>query len=75
MAELGHRTKVAVSVVGKYKTILQMVGVSLLLYRHPLLGLPMYVIGQWLTVLAAALTLASMLIYLRAALPYLRQQH
>ena len=75
MAELGHRTKVAVSVVGKYKTILQMVGVSLLLYRQPLLGLPMYQIGQWLTVLAAALTFGSMLIYLRAALPYLRQRH
>ena len=75
MAELGHRTKVAVSALGKYKTIVQMVGVSLLLYRQPLLGLPMYAIGQWLTVLAAALTFGSMLIYLRAALPYLRQQH
>ena len=74
MAVLGHRTKVAVSAVGKYKTILQMVGVSLLLYRHDLFGLPMYRLGQWLTVLAAALTLFSMFVYLRAALPYLREQ-
>jgi CDP-diacylglycerol--glycerol-3-phosphate 3-phosphatidyltransferase len=74
MAELGYRTKVAVSALGKYKTIVQMVGVSLLLYRHDLLGLPMYVIGKWLTVFAAVLTLISMFMYLRAALPYLRQR-
>ena len=74
MAALGHRTKVAVSALGKHKTIVQMVGVSLLLYRHDLLGLPMYLLGQWLTVVAAALTLFSMLVYLRAALPYLREQ-
>ena len=74
MAELGHRTKVAVSALGKYKTIVQMVGLSLLLYRHDWLGLPIYAMGQWLTVFAAMLTLVSMVIYLRAALPYLRQQ-
>ena len=73
MAELGHRTKVAVSALGKYKTILQMVGVSLLLYRHDLLGLHLYVWGQWLTVLSALMTLVSMLIYLRAAMPYLQE--
>jgi CDP-diacylglycerol--glycerol-3-phosphate 3-phosphatidyltransferase len=74
MAELGHRTKVAVSALGKYKTIAQMVGVSLLLYRHELLGLPMYYLGKWLTGAAAVLTLVSMFVYLRAALPYMREQ-
>jgi len=74
MAELGHRTKVAVSALGKYKTIVQMVGLSLMLYRHDLFDLPMYWLGQWLTVAAAVLTLVSMFIYLRAALPYLRQR-
>jgi CDP-diacylglycerol--glycerol-3-phosphate 3-phosphatidyltransferase len=74
MAELGHRTKVGVSALGKYKTIVQMVGVSLLLYRHPLWGLPMYYLGKWLTGAAAELTLISMFVYLRAALPYLREQ-
>ena len=74
MAELGHRTKVAVSALGKYKTIVQMVGVSLLLYRHDLLGLPMYALGKWLTVVAAVLTLVSMLMYLRAAQPYMRER-
>ena len=72
MSELGHRAKVAVSALGKYKTIMQMVGLSILLYRHELLGLPMYRVGLWLTALAALLTLVSMVIYLRAALPYLR---
>ena len=74
MAELGHRTKVSVSSLGKYKTILQMVGVSLLLYRHPLLGVPLYPLGKWLTAVAAVLTLLSMLVYMRAALPYLRER-
>jgi len=74
MAELGHRTKVSVSVLGKYKTIAQMVGVSLLLYREDLLGLPVYFLGKWLTVGAAVLTLWSMSMYLRAALPYLRER-
>jgi CDP-diacylglycerol--glycerol-3-phosphate 3-phosphatidyltransferase len=74
MAELGHRTKVAVSVLGKYKTIAQMVGVSMLLYRDDLFGLPIYFLGKWLTVGSAILTLWSMFMYLRAALPYLRER-
>jgi CDP-diacylglycerol--glycerol-3-phosphate 3-phosphatidyltransferase len=72
MAELGQRTKVAVSSIGKYKTILQMVGLSLMLYRNPLLGLPVYELGVALTVLAAVLTLLSMIMYLRAAWPTLK---
>lgn len=71
MAELGQRTKVAVSQLGKYKTILQMTGLSMLLYRYPLFGLDVYAIGMVLTVLAAALTLWSMVVYLRAAWPVL----
>ncbi len=72
MAELGHRAKVAVSGLGKYKTILQMVGLSLMLYRHDLFGVvPVYTPGTWLTATAAVLTLYSMLVYLRSAWPYL----
>jgi len=74
MAELGHRTKVAVSTLGKYKTIVQMVGLSMMLLRRDLLGLPVYRLGEWLTVAAALLTLVSMIIYLRAAWPYMRQE-
>jgi CDP-diacylglycerol--glycerol-3-phosphate 3-phosphatidyltransferase len=71
MAELGQRTKVAVSALGKYKTILQLTGLSMMLYRYDILFLPMYKIGLVLTVLAAALTLASMGSYLRSAWPTL----
>src|SRR6187401_970866 len=60
MAELGQRTRVAVSQLGKYKTILQMVGLSMMLYRYDILGLPIYRIGLYLTVVAAVLTLWSM---------------
>ncbi len=73
MAEIGQRTKVAVSALGKYKTILQIVGLSLMLYRWDLLFLPMYQLGLWLTVIAAVLTLISMVEYLRAAWPDLRR--
>jgi CDP-diacylglycerol--glycerol-3-phosphate 3-phosphatidyltransferase len=71
MAELGQRTRVAVSQLGKYKTILQMVGLSMMLYRYPLFGLDVFFIGLVLTVVAAVLTLWSMASYLRAAWPVL----
>ena len=73
MAELGKRRKVAVSLLGKYKTIFQIVGLAMMLYRHALFGLPIYRIGVALTVLAAALTLISMVVYLRASWPHLRE--
>jgi CDP-diacylglycerol--glycerol-3-phosphate 3-phosphatidyltransferase len=74
MAGIGQRTAVAVSRIGKYKTILQMVGVTMLLFRSDLFGLPIYQIGIWLTVIAAALTLISMGLYLRDAWPHLSAQ-
>jgi len=71
MAEIGARRTVAVSQLGKYKTILQIIGLSLMLYRVPLFGLPTYWLGVRLTVVAAAATLVSMVVYLRAAWPEL----
>jgi CDP-diacylglycerol--glycerol-3-phosphate 3-phosphatidyltransferase len=71
MAEIGARRKVAVSQLGKYKTILQITGLSMMLYRWPLFGMPTYKIGVVLTVVAAAATIVSMLVYLRAAWPEL----
>ena len=73
MAEIGQRRKVAVSQLGKYKTILQIVGLTFMLFRLPLLGLPIYQIGVVLTEVAAAATLYSMVAYLRAAWPELRR--
>ncbi len=71
MAELGRRHHVAVSGSGKLKTILQMVGLGAMLYRYDFLGIPIYMIGKGLLIVAAGLTLWSMAIYLRAAWPHL----
>jgi len=71
MAELGARAKVAVSMVGKFKTAAQMTAIVLLLYQAPLLGMDVYAAGLVLLYLAAALTLWSMLVYLHAAWPSL----
>lgn len=71
MAELGERARVAVSFLGKFKTTGQMFAIPFLLYRDPLFGLPVLRIGEWLLYAAAALTLWSMVIYLRAAWPSL----
>jgi len=71
MAGIGQHTAVAVSRIGKFKTILQMTGLTMLLFRADLLHLPIYLIGQWLIVIAAALTLISMGLYLRSAWPHL----
>src|SRR5215475_1236185 len=57
MAEIGQRRKVAVSQLGKYKTILQIVGLAMMLFRQDLLGLPIYQIGVVLLEVAAAATL------------------
>jgi CDP-diacylglycerol--glycerol-3-phosphate 3-phosphatidyltransferase len=73
MAEIGARRKVAVSQLGKYKTILQIIGLSLMLYRWQLFGLPTYRLGVALTVIAAAATLVSMAAYLRMAWPELKR--
>ena len=73
MAEIGERRKVAVSQLGKLKTVLQIVGLSMMLYRAPILALPIYRVGVALTEFAAAATLVSMVAYLRAAWPELRR--
>jgi CDP-diacylglycerol--glycerol-3-phosphate 3-phosphatidyltransferase len=75
MAHLGARAKVKVSALGKWKTILQMVGLSLMVYRSDLLGLPIYEIGVVLLVIAAILTLWSMVEYLKIAWPELRRNN
>jgi CDP-diacylglycerol---glycerol-3-phosphate 3-phosphatidyltransferase len=73
MAEIGARRKVAVSQLGKIKTVLQIAGLSMMLYRMPLIGIPIYRLGVVLTELAAAATLVSMVAYLRAAWPELKR--
>ncbi|MGB0218574.1 MAG: CDP-diacylglycerol--glycerol-3-phosphate 3-phosphatidyltransferase [Sinimarinibacterium flocculans] len=69
MAELGQRTSVAVSRIGKWKTGFQMTAIGMMIWRIPVLGIPIYEIGYVLLLVAAALTLWSMFVYLRAAWP------
>src|SRR5476649_1264068 len=45
MAMIGARARVAVSGLGKLKTIMQIVGLSCLLFRLDLFGLPIYEVG------------------------------
>ena len=71
MAELGKRATIAVSIIGKFKTTAQMVAVILLLYRQPIGVFPVHAVGMALLLVAAALTLWSMLVYLQAAWPIL----
>ena len=72
MAEIGARGKIKVSLLGKYKTIMQIVGLSFLLFRQSLFGIPIYKFGIILTAVAVVLTLWSMIAYLRLAWPELR---
>jgi CDP-diacylglycerol--glycerol-3-phosphate 3-phosphatidyltransferase/cardiolipin synthase len=73
MAHLGSRAKVAVSGLGKLKTIVQMVGLSLMMFREDVFGWPIYELGVVLLVAAAVLTLWSMVSYLQAAWPELKR--
>ena len=71
MANVGERTKVAVSIIGKFKTTAQMVAFGFLLFEEPIGVLPTLQIGYVLLYLAAILTLWSMYLYLQAAWPSL----
>lgn len=72
MAEIGSRASIAVSWVGKVKTIGQMVAIFLLLWRHDLGDFPTWFAGMLLLYISVGLTLWSMFNYLRAAWPSLR---
>ena len=75
MATIGERANVKVSVAGKVKTTLQMFGIAFMVYQNDFLGLPVYTIGFVLLVLAAIMTIWSMIIYLRAAWPFILADH
>lgn len=67
MAELGKRANVAVSMVGKYKTGIQMGAIGCVLFQEDFIGLPVLLIGELMLYAAGVLTIWSMTIYLRAA--------
>ena len=72
MAEIGARGRIKVSQLAKYKTIMQITGLSMMLFHHQLFGIAIYKLGVVLTAIAAVLTLWSMILYLRLAWPELR---
>lgn len=69
MAQIGSAKSVAVSFLGKIKTVSQMVAIPLLLYHDSIGAFNPKQLGTWLIYLAAVLTLASMAYYLKVALP------
>jgi CDP-diacylglycerol--glycerol-3-phosphate 3-phosphatidyltransferase len=69
MAELGKRTSVAVSYVGKVKTAFQIISILVLLTAAPERSGLLMELGTVLLYISALLTLWSMLVYLRAAWP------
>ena len=75
MASVGARASVAVNWMGKAKTIAQMVAIPFLLFSGPLFGGLIDTLrwGSVLVWIAAALTVVSMVYYLRAAWPELQK--
>ena len=74
MAQIGAHKSVAVSMIGKIKTVAQMSAIPLLLYHKPIGGIDIHLLGTWLIYVAAVLTLWSMGYYMRMAWPYLIEQ-
>jgi CDP-diacylglycerol--glycerol-3-phosphate 3-phosphatidyltransferase len=73
MAQIGASRSVAVHMLGKLKTTMQMIAIPFLLYHGHLFGvIDTQVWGTWLLVVAAVLTIWSMVYYLRKALPEIR---
>ena len=70
-ATIGERANVKVDITGKIKTTLQMFGIAFMVWKVPLFGIPVYTIGFVLLVLAAVMTIWSMVVYLRAAWPFI----
>ena len=73
MAQIGASKSVAVHMIGKLKTVAQMVAIPFLLFDGVLLGLiNTRVWGTWMIWAAAILTVWSMVYYLQKALPEIR---
>jgi len=68
MAQIGQSKSVAVNILGKVKTVSQLVAIPFLLFNGILFGWFHTVqVGRWLIWIAAGITLWSMVVYLQAA--------
>jgi CDP-diacylglycerol--glycerol-3-phosphate 3-phosphatidyltransferase len=73
MAQIGASRSVAVHMIGKVKTVMQMVAIPFLLFDGMLFGLvDTRTWGHWLIWIAAIMTVWSMAYYLKKALPEIR---
>jgi CDP-diacylglycerol--glycerol-3-phosphate 3-phosphatidyltransferase len=73
MAQIGASKSVAVHMIGKLKTVVQMVAIPFLLFDGVLFGfINTHLWGVWLIWAAAILTVWSMVYYLQKALPEIR---
>ena len=73
MAQIGASKSVAVHMLGKLKTTVQMVAIPFLLFDGVLMGvIDTHLWGAWLIWVAAVLTIWSMVYYLQKALPEIR---
>jgi cardiolipin synthase (CMP-forming) len=73
MAQIGASRSVAVHMIGKVKTVVQMVAIPFLLFDGVLFGLiDTHHWGVWLIWAAAVLTVWSMVYYLQKAIPEIR---
>lgn len=74
MAQIGASKSVAVSSLGKIKTVAQMIAIPMLLYYDDLFGvIDTRLYGAWLMAVAAVLTVWSMFYYLRRAWPLIKE--
>ncbi len=73
MAQIGASKSVAVHMVGKLKTVVQMVAIPFLLFDGVLFGVvDTHLWGVWLIWISAITTVWSMVYYLQKALPEIR---
>jgi CDP-diacylglycerol--glycerol-3-phosphate 3-phosphatidyltransferase/cardiolipin synthase len=69
MAQIGQSKSVAVNILGKVKTVSQLIAIPFMLFNGVLFGWFHTVnVGRWLIWVAAVITLLSMVVYLRAAI-------
>jgi CDP-diacylglycerol--glycerol-3-phosphate 3-phosphatidyltransferase len=75
MAQIGASKSVAVHMLGKVKTTVQMIAIPFLLYHDRLFGvIDTNRWGHWLIWVSAILTVWSMIYYLQKALPEIRRR-
>ena len=73
MAELGQRKKIGVGAIGKLKTGFQMTAIGMMIWEADWPILPWYDVGFLCLFMASVLTLYSMIQYLLAAWPMMRE--